>query len=75
MSDAPGAPGLSPTWSSSNKDMVSCALGSSRLWFTIGGGIHPLQAGRRADLTYRSGSSWVGRDFRVQVIPRTRRLG
>ena len=39
MSEAPGAPGLSPTWSSSNKDMVSCALGSSRLWFTIGGGI------------------------------------
>jgi len=39
MSDAPGAPGLSPTWSSSNKDMVSCALGASRLWFTIGGGI------------------------------------
>ena len=39
MSAAPGAPGLSPTWSSSNKDVVGCALGSSRLWFTIGGGI------------------------------------
>jgi glucoamylase len=39
MSAAPGAPGLSPTWSSSNKDLVGCALGSSRLWFTIGGGI------------------------------------
>jgi glucoamylase len=39
MSDAPGAPGLAPTWSSSNKEMVGCALGSSRLWFTIGGGI------------------------------------
>jgi len=39
MSVAPGAPGLSPTWSSSNKDMIGCALGASRLWFTIGGGI------------------------------------
>ena len=36
---APGAPGLAPTWSSSAKEMVGCSLGSSRLWFTIGGGI------------------------------------
>ena len=39
MSEAPGAPGLSPTWCSSNKEMVGCSLGTSRLWFTIGGGI------------------------------------
>ena len=39
MSPAPGAPGLAPTWSSSAKEMVGCSLGSSRLWFTIGGGI------------------------------------
>ena len=39
MATAPGAPGLDPTWSSSNKEMVGCSLGSSRLWFTIGGGI------------------------------------
>jgi glucoamylase len=39
MAAAPGAPGLDPTWSSSAKEMVGCALGSSRLWFTIGGGI------------------------------------
>ena len=39
MAAAPGAPGLSPTWSSSAKEMVGCSLGSSRLWFTIGGGI------------------------------------
>jgi glucoamylase len=39
MSAAPGAPGVSPTWCSSAKDVVGCALGSSRLWFTIGGGI------------------------------------
>ncbi|MHB8812914.1 MAG: glycoside hydrolase family 15 protein [Steroidobacteraceae bacterium] len=36
---APGAPGLPPTWSSSAKEMVGCSLGPSRLWFTIGGGI------------------------------------
>lgn len=36
---APGAPGMGPTWCSSAKDMVGCALGSSRLWFTIGYGI------------------------------------
>ncbi len=36
---APGAPGIPPTWCSSNKEMVGCALAESRLWFTIGGGI------------------------------------
>ena len=38
-SEAPGAPGLPPTWCSSAKEMVGCSLGPSRLWFTIGGGI------------------------------------
>ncbi|MGH8316579.1 MAG: glycoside hydrolase family 15 protein [Steroidobacteraceae bacterium] len=38
-SNAPGAPGLPPTWCSSAKEMVGCSLGASRLWFTIGGGI------------------------------------
>ena len=37
--DAPGSPGIPPTWTSSAKDMVGTALGSSRLWFTIGYGI------------------------------------
>ena len=36
---APGAPGIPPTWCSSAKEMVGCALGPSRLWFTLGGGI------------------------------------
>ena len=36
---APGKPGIPPTWSSSAKDMVGCALGNSRLWFTLGFGI------------------------------------
>ena len=36
---APGPPGIPPTWTSSTKDMVGCALGTSRLWFTLGFGI------------------------------------
>ncbi len=36
---APGAPGIGPTWTSSAKDLVGCALGPSRLWFTLGFGI------------------------------------
>lgn len=36
---APGAPGIPPTWCSSAKEMVGCALGPGRLWFTLGGGI------------------------------------
>jgi glucoamylase len=39
LDHAPGAPGTPPTWTSSAKDMVGCALGPSRLWFTIGFGI------------------------------------
>ncbi|TCV89488.1 glycoside hydrolase family 15 protein [Sulfurirhabdus autotrophica] len=37
--EAPGSPGISPTWCSSAKEAVGCALGPSRVWFTIGGGI------------------------------------
>jgi len=36
---APGAPGIEPTWTSSDKDLVGTSLGPSRLWFTIGHGI------------------------------------
>ena len=36
---APGHPGINPTWTSSAKDIVGCALGPSRLWFTTGFGI------------------------------------
>jgi glucoamylase len=34
-----GHPGISPTWSSSAKDVVGCALGVARVWFTTGYGI------------------------------------
>ena len=35
----PGSPGIAPTWTSSAKDIVGCALGPSRIWFTLGFGI------------------------------------
>ncbi len=38
-SPAPGAPGTSPTWSSSAKDAVGASHLASRVWFTIGYGI------------------------------------
>jgi glucoamylase len=34
-----GQPGILPTWTSSAKDLVGCALGPARLWFTTGYGI------------------------------------
>jgi glucoamylase len=34
-----GGPGHAPTWSSSDKDFVTTALGGARLWATIGHGI------------------------------------
>ena len=36
---APGWPGIAPTWTSSAKDMVTTALGPSRVWATFGHGI------------------------------------
>lgn len=36
---APDGPGIQPTWTSSAKDMVGCAIGPSRIWFTMGFGI------------------------------------
>jgi glucoamylase len=39
LCNAPGAPGIEPSWTSSDKDLVGCALGPSRLWFTLGHGI------------------------------------
>lgn len=36
---APGKPGIGPTWSSSAKDFVTTSLGGSRMWATFGFGI------------------------------------
>ena len=71
---APGAPGLSPTWCSSAKDVVGCSLGRPRLWFTVGGGIvnevyYPrLDIPQIRDLGFIVGD---GRGFWVEV----KRLG
>lgn len=37
--ETPGGPGIEPTWSSSAKDAVATALGTSRIWATFGHGI------------------------------------
>ncbi|MCC6472283.1 MAG: glycosyl hydrolase [Burkholderiales bacterium] len=37
--DAPGSPGIAPTWTSSAKDLVGSSLGPARLWWTVGFGI------------------------------------
>jgi glucoamylase len=37
--DAPGAPGLPPTWSPGPKDLATTSLGAGRVWVTIGQGI------------------------------------
>ena len=37
--EAPGAPGMQPTWTSSDKDLVGTCLGPARLWYTLGHGI------------------------------------
>jgi hypothetical protein len=34
-----------------------------------------LRAGRCIDLTFRSGASWVGTDFRISVSTRSRQPG
>lgn len=37
--NAPGGKGGSPTWTSSAKDLVGTALGTGRVWYTVGRGI------------------------------------
>lgn len=37
--DAPGKPGIPPTWTSSAKDFVTTSLGNGRVWATLGYGI------------------------------------
>lgn len=37
--DATGSPGIGPTWTSSDMDLVATSLGQCRVWFTLGRGI------------------------------------
>jgi glucoamylase len=70
MTAAPGGPGLPPTWCSSAKEMVGCSLGSSRLWFTIGGGIINEVYYPRVDIPQIRDLGFIvgdGRGFWVEV--------
>lgn len=70
MTDAPGATGIDPTWSSSDKDFVTASLGRSRLWVTMGHGVlneiywpstgHPRLRDVTFYLVHRSGDGrWI----------------
>ncbi|MGE5130979.1 MAG: glycoside hydrolase family 15 protein, partial [Sphingomonadaceae bacterium] len=65
-----GAPGISPTWTSSAKDMVGCALGPARLWFTSGFGILNEVYYPRVDIPQIRDLGFIvadGRGFWVEV--------
>ena len=67
---APGAPGTNPTWTSSDKDLVGCALGAGRLWFTTGFGIVNEVYSPRIDLPQIRDLGFIvadGQGFWVEV--------
>jgi glucoamylase len=67
---APGAPGINPTWTSSDKDLVGCSLGASRLWFTTGFGIVNEVYSPRIDLPQIRDLGFIvadGQGFWVEV--------
>jgi glucoamylase len=69
-----GQPGIDPTWTSSAKDMVGCALGPARLWFTSGYGIVNEVYFPRVDIPQIRDLGFIvadGRGFWVEV----KRLG
>jgi glucoamylase len=68
--EAFGAPGIAPTWTSSAKDVVGCALGPSRLWFTTGYGIVNEVYYPRADIPQIRDLGFIvadGKGFWVEV--------
>lgn len=67
---APGAPGIAPTWSSSDKDLIGTAVGGSRLWFTCGHGIVNEVYGPRIDIPQTRDLGFIvadGNGFWVEV--------
>ena len=65
-----GEPGIAPTWTSSAKDLVGCALGPGRLWFTSGYGILNEVYYPRADIPQIRDLGFIvadGRGFWVEV--------
>jgi glucoamylase len=68
--DAPGAPGIPPTWTSSSKDLVGTALGPARVWYTLGYGIVNEVYYPRVDLPQIRDLGFLvgdGRGFWVEV--------
>ena len=65
---APGAPGIPPTWTSSAKDMVGCALGSSRLWFTLGFGIVNEVYYPRVDIPQIRDLGLIVADYQLRLL-------
>jgi len=68
--EAFGAPGIAPTWTSSSKDLVGCALGPARLWFTCGFGILNEVYFPRVDIPQIRDLGFIvadGRGFWVEV--------
>ncbi len=70
LDEAPGGPGIAPTWTSSAKDVVGCALGQSRIWFTLGFGIVNEVYYPRVDIPQIRDLGFIvadGRGFWVEV--------
>jgi glucoamylase len=68
--DAPGAPGSPPTWTSSSKDVAGGSLGPARLWFTLGYGIVNEVYWPRVDLPQIRDLGFIvadGKGFWVEV--------
>lgn len=68
--DAPGRPGIPPTWTSSSKDAVGSSLGPARLWFTLGYGIVNEVYWPRIDLPQIRDLGFIvadGKDFWSEV--------
>ena len=68
--DAPGGPGIPPTWTSSAKDAVGSSLGPARLWFTLGHGIVNEVYWPRVDLPQMRDLGFIvadGKGFWVEV--------
>ncbi len=67
---APGKPGIPPTWSGGRKNAVGCSLGPSRLWFTLGRGIINEVYFPRIDLPQIRDLGFIiadGKEFWIEV--------
>jgi len=72
---APGGPGSRPTWTSSAKDIVTTALGTSRVWVTLGYGILNELAGRCCHRLLDYHSRHVAHPALIRAARLRRKLG